>query len=88
MHFQLHSVQYGAMLFTPEDIIDPAPIFDDRPYGSLFYISNTELTVAPSSDNAWLSTLTFGILGLSAAETIQQALHAVTDSDTANGWDN
>ena len=35
-HFQLHSIQYGAMLFTPGDITDPAPIFDDRPYGSLF----------------------------------------------------
>jgi len=56
-HFQLHSVQYGAMLFTPEDTADPAPIFDDRPYGSLFYISNTELTVVPSADKAYLSTL-------------------------------
>jgi len=87
-HFQLHSVQYGAMLFTPGDISDPAPIFDDRPYGSLFYMSNTELTVAPSNEQAWLSTLTFGFLGLSAAEDIQEALHAVTNSDVANGWDN
>ena len=87
-HFQLHSVQYGTMLFTPGDITSAQPIFDDRPYGSLFYISNTELTVVPASDTAWLSTLTFGFLGLKAAETIQQALHAVTDSDVADGWDN
>ena len=87
-HFQLHSIQYGAMLFTPGDITDPAPIFDDRPYGSLFYLSNTELTVAPTNDRAWLSTLTFGILGLDAAEYVQKAIHAITDSDVANGWDN
>lgn len=87
-HFQLHSVQYGAMLFTPGDITDPAPIFDDRPYGSLFYLSNTALTVAPANDTAWLSTLTFGFLGLNAAEYVQEAIHAVTDSDVANGWDN
>lgn len=87
-HFQLHSVQYSALLFTPGDIADPAPIFDDRPYGSLFYIANTELTVAPANDKAWLSTLTFGFLGLDAAEYIQKAIHAVTDSDVANGWDN
>jgi hypothetical protein len=87
-HFQLHSVQYGTMLFTPEDITEPAPIFDDRPYGSLFFIANTELTVAPSDDKAWLSTLTFGFLGLDAAEYIQKAIHALTDSDVANGWDN
>jgi hypothetical protein len=87
-HFQLHSVQYGTTLFTPGDITNPQPIFDDRPYGSLFFISNTELTVVPANDTAWLSTLTFGFLGLKAAETIQQALHAVTDSDVAEGWDN
>jgi hypothetical protein len=87
-HFQLHSVQYGTMLFTPEDITNSAPIFDDRPYGSLFYLSNTELTVVPSDNQAWLSTLTFGFLGLSAAEDIQKVIHALTDSDVANGWDN
>jgi hypothetical protein len=86
--FQLHSLQYGAMLFTPEDITNPEPIFDDRPYGSLFYLSNTELTVAPADDQAWLSTLTFGFLGLNAAEYVQKAIHALTDSDVANGWSN
>ena len=87
-YFQLHSVQYGVTLFTPGDITDPAPIFDDRPYGSLFYIANTELTVAPDNDKAWLSTLTFGFLGLDAAEYMQEAIHAITDSDVASGWDN
>ena len=76
------------MLFTPGEITAPEPIFDDRPYGSLFYISNTELTVAPANNKAWLSTLTFGFLGLKAAESIQDALHTVTGSDVANGWDN
>ena len=42
----------------------------------------------PTGNQAWLSTLTFGFLGLNAAEYIQEALHAVTDSDVANGWDN
>ena len=86
--FQLHSLQYGAMLFTPEDITNPEPIFDDRPYGSLFYLSNTALTVVPAEDQAWLSTLTFGFLGLNAAEYLQRAIHALTDSDVANGWQN
>ena len=87
-HFQLHSVQYGVMLFTPGDIRAPEPIFDDRPYGSLFFISNTELTVAPANDRAWLSTLTFGLLGIRAAEYIHEAIHTVVGSDVAEGWDN
>jgi hypothetical protein len=52
VHFQMHSLQYGAMQFTPGNIIDPAPISDDRPYGSLLYIFNTLLTVASASDTA------------------------------------
>jgi hypothetical protein len=87
-HFQLHSVQYGATLFTPGDILNPEPIYNDRPYGSLFYLSNTELTVAPSADRAYLSTLTFGFMGLKAAEYVQDTIHTVFDSDAANGWDN
>ncbi len=87
-HVQLHSVQYGIMVFTPKDIISSAPVFDDRPYGSLWYLSNTELTVTPASNRAYLSTLTVGLLGLKATEYIQEALHSITPSDVANGWDN
>ena len=46
------------------------------------------MTVAPANDKAWLSTLTFGFMGLSAAEYTQKAIHTITDSDVANGWDN
>lgn len=34
------------------------------------------------------STLTLGFLGLNAAEYLQKAIHALTDSDVANGWQN
>ena len=83
-----HSQQYGMALFTPEDINSVAPVYDDRPYGSLFYLSNTEFSVAPDKDTAYISILTIGFLGLDLAEDVQRGLHSVTDSEVPNGWQN
>jgi hypothetical protein len=85
-YMSFHSQQYGMTLFTPDDIESSAPVYDDRPYASLFYMSNTEFTVVPSRDRAYVSILTIGLLGLDAAEHVQSALHSLTDSDTPNGW--
>lgn len=83
-----HSVQYGFVFFTPDDITATEPILDDRPFASLLYISNTELTVQPSQDRAFRSSLSLGLLGLDVAGDIQRILHETTGSDEANGWDN
>lgn len=83
-----HSQQYGMTLFTPDDIDSVAPVYDDRPYASLFYLSNTEFTVLPDQDTAYVSRLTIGLLGLDAAEDVQTFLHDITSSDVPSGWDN
>jgi hypothetical protein len=81
-----HSQQYGVTLFTPDDIDSNEPVYDDRPYASLFFISNSEFTVVPAKNVAYVSRLTLGILGLDLAEDIQATLHAITGSDVPNGW--
>ncbi len=83
-----HSVQYGFVLFTPEDITATQPILDDRPFASLFYLSNTKLAVHPSQNKAYRSSLSLGLLGLKAAGDIQRILHEATSSDEVNGWEN
>jgi len=83
-----HSVQYGFVFFTPDDITATQPILDDRPFASLFYISNIELTVQPSKNRAYRSSLSLGLLGLEIAGDIQRILHEMTGSDEASGWDN
>lgn len=83
-----HSVQYAFVLFTPEDITATQPILDDRPFASLLYISNTELTVQPSQNKAYRSSLSFGLLGLKIAGNIQRILHETIKSDETNGWHN
>lgn len=81
-----HSQQYGMILFTPDDIDSVAPVYDDRPYASLFFLSNTEFSVAANKDTAYVSILTIGILGLDLAEDVQTGLHSITGSDVPNGW--
>lgn len=83
-----HSQQYGMMLFTPDDISSSSPVYDDRPYASLFFISTTSLNVLARRYKAFYSTLTIGLLGLELAEQVQSGLHEITDSDVPNGWDN
>lgn len=83
-----HSVQYGFMLFTPDDITSVEPVLDDRPFASLFYLSNTQLTVSDRQDRAYRSSLLFGLLGLELAGDVQRILHELTGSDEVNGWQN
>lgn len=83
-----HAVQYGAIAFTPDDITASQPVLDDRPFASLFYISNTELNVYPEQKKAIRSSLSVGLLGLGLAGDIQRFLHKSTGSDEANGWGN
>jgi len=87
-YMSFHSQQYGMALFTPEDIDSVTPIYDDRPYASLFFMSNTEFTVVPEKNTAYVSILTIGVLGLGLAEGVQRSLHGITDSDVPNGWQN
>jgi hypothetical protein len=74
-YMSFHSLQYGMTLFTPDDIESNTPIYDDRPYASLIFMSNAEITVVPDKNRAYISILTIGLLGLDLAEDIQRFLH-------------
>lgn len=87
-YLSFHSQQYGMTLFTPDDIESTAPVYDDRPYASLFFMSNTEFTVESARNTAYVSRLTLGFLGLDLAEDIQTVLHGITGSQVPGGWQN
>jgi len=87
-YMSFHSQQYGMTLFTPEDIDSVTPVYNDRPYASLFFMSNTEFSVVPEKNTAYISILTIGVLGLSLAEDVQRGLHSITDSTVPSGWQN
>ena len=82
-----HSQQVGMMLFTPEDITSTTPVYDDRPYASMLFVSNSAVDIDLLRDSMFISRLTIGLLGLGLAADIQRILHDVTDSDVPNGWE-
>jgi len=87
-HFKLHSFNFGFTLFTPANLSSSAPILDEHPYASFFYISNSNEIVVPEDDIAYQSILSIGFLGLDLAEDVQKSVHRLLNSDEPMGWDN
>lgn len=83
----------GALSYTPDDIGDPQPIFDDRPYASLIYLANKQ--VVADDTRALGMELMVGVLGLDVAEQVQSSLHewyrdvsGSSEPVDPRGWDN
>lgn len=82
-----HARQVGLMAFTPGDILAKQPLADDRPYASLLFVSNGRVRVAEDNRNAWSSSVTIGVLGLSLSERLHTAVHELVGSDLPQGYD-
>ncbi len=86
------SFMFGSLNYTPDDIGDPEPIYDDRPYASLLYLSNKR--VIADDERALGVEFMVGALGTNVAREVQQGLHGwwrdTTDDDEPvdpEGWD-
>ena len=96
------SLLFGSITFTPEDIGDSNPIFNDRPYASIWYLSSKRIAIKEgddldpqSRDTVSGSEFLFGVLGTNLSETFQTEFHRAyrSISDTGEpvdplGWDN
>lgn len=82
-----HARQVGLMAFTPGDILATRPLADDRPYASLLFVSNGRVRVAEDNRDAWFSSVTIGVLGLSLSERLHTSLHELVGSDRPQGYD-
>ncbi|HEY6643122.1 lipid A deacylase LpxR family protein [Povalibacter sp.] len=83
-----HARQFGLMAFTPADIESTLPVYDDRPYASLLFMSNGRVSVDADGRGAWSSSLTIGVLGLKAAGELHSDIHELVGSDPVHGYDN
>jgi hypothetical protein len=81
-----HARQIGLMAFTPGDTLARQPLYDDRPYASLLFVSNGRLRVDADNRGAWSSSLTIGVLGLSLSERLHSAIHEVVGSAKPRGY--
>lgn len=86
--FARHAVEYGLVVFTPEDITQQSPIYDDRPYANFAFMANSRQVTFP--DKRWLlqSALTVGVLGTDIGAEAQSLIHDATDGTEPRGWDN
>ncbi len=84
----LNSFEFGLTAFTPENIDLAVPLFDDRPYAGLIYISNTRQNVNYKNRSSVISSLTIGVLGLNIPGEFQNKLHKIFDATQAQGWGN
>lgn len=78
-------------IYTPDNIEAVALIEDDRPYAGLVYggVSLYGDTPAAHGHTATDLHLDVGMVGTSSlADSIQQEVHRLTDSDRPQGWDN
>lgn len=80
--------QVGLMAFTPEDITTSQPVYDDRPYASLLFVSNGRVGVDSDGRNAWISSLTVGMLGLHLAGELHSEVHELVGSEPVRGYGN
>ena len=86
---RIHTFEYGATAFTPNDLEEEAPIPGDRPYASLVYFSNSKLT-AYNDGYAVKSRFVVAALGLGVARTVQRYLHNTVglSNQDPRGWSN
>lgn len=83
-----HALEAGLVLFTPQDLSAREPIVDDRPYANLLYLAGSTLSRDETRGVAYQSSLTLGVLGLPAAETLHRAVHDVLGSAEPRGYAN
>ncbi|MGB3622801.1 MAG: lipid A deacylase LpxR family protein [Ketobacter sp.] len=81
------SIEWGTYGFTPDEIDRRDVVKGDRPYASLVYLTNSRIYYVNGGTDAWSSSLTLGVLGLTLMEAAQSAVHSATGSEKARGWD-
>lgn len=86
-HYLLHSVSFGVEAFTPANIRTQLPVYNDRPYANLMFLSNTQLAVNVEEQISYHSNFSLGVIGSELGENIQKELHRVLGNDVPQGWE-
>lgn len=88
----VYSFMLGTVAFTPDELANPDPIYDDRPYSSLIYLSNKR--VRADHKNAIAAEVLLGLLGTGLTESVQTGLHTTyrelagtQEPVNPEGWD-
>lgn len=83
----LRTLQLQVLVFSPGDLSAARPQEDDRPYASLWAAVGARQRVASDGREALFASLTVGMLGLDATESVHRALHRATGAVPPRGYD-
>lgn len=84
---QHQATQMGILAMTPQTLRSADPLYADRPFASLLFVTSSELQVLDDGDRARFSSFTVGMFGLHAAELIHRSVHALIGNEQPLGWD-
>lgn len=70
----IYSFMLGVLAYTPDDLSDPNPIYNDRPYSSLIYLSNKR--VRTDGENALAAEVLLGVIGSKLPGKVQAGFHS------------
>ena len=83
-----HGLTLVGSGYTPDSLLAEDPVVGDRPYGSHLLLATRRLQVRGSMENeAVVTELYLGALGLGVAPWIQTEIHERNPSPTPMGWD-
>lgn len=72
----------GYNAYTPDQLNTSDPIFDDRPYASILYLTNNFILSAEDNNSSVETSLTIGFLGLGIGKTVQTWIHQKNRENT------
>lgn len=82
----LHSLQFQVLAFTPGALAEAGVLESDRPYASLVALTAARQRIDDEHGYALYVSLTIGMLGLSAAESLHRAVHRATGTELPEGY--
>ena len=71
----VYSFMLGTLAYTPDDLADTQPIYNDRPYSSIIYLSNKR--VRADDKNALAAEVLLGIIGTNLSREVQTGFHSL-----------
>lgn len=83
----LRTLQLQVLVFSPGDLRASRPQADDRPFAGLWAATGARQRVASDGREALFASLTVGMLGLDATESVHRALHRATGAVPPAGYD-
>ena len=90
-----HSLLFGSINYTPDNLSASAPILNDRPYASVLYLSNKRVYGNRREGSAVGLEAQVGVLGTYVAREVQRRLHRwwrdthnTTEPVDPRGWHN